>query len=325
MMVKLSGAAVLALSLLAILATGCTKPSYKPADNSAVQTEDDWARLLEDSSAAAASGSGESPVLEDYPGSESAGSVSAALMEELRSQSWYVGPEVYYFQYREPGVMNDTGIFYGLAFGVTSRNWLPAYPGEEPWESKWMGRAEGRFAFGRVDYDGALGDGTPYNMAGINDFVWELRLLMGPEFPKGDGMITPFTGLAYRYLNDDSSSDPAGYERESNYLYIPLGLEMLGQMEAGWFWLAAIEFDFFIWGEQKSHLSDVGSVDITNGQERGFGARSSVKLVQKGDKADFIIEPFIRYWNIRQSAVVAGMIEPKNNTVEAGLRVAWAF
>ncbi len=315
MIVKLSGTVLVVLSVVAILSTGCAGPSYESLDDSPVLTEEqEWAALLEDSSALAASASEDSSAF-----------LSPALMDELRGQAWHIGPEVYYFKYKEPSVMEDTGMFYGLTFGFTSRDWLPAFPEEQPWESKWMGRVEGRFAYGRVDYDGALMDGTPYTVGGIDDFVWELRLLLGPDFPNHNSMITPFTGIAYRYLNDDTSFDPAGYERESNYLYIPLGLETLAQLNQGWFWGASVEFDFFLWGKQTSHLSDVGSSDVDNRQNNGYGARASVKLQKKGDKADLIIEPFIRYWDIGQSEVEMGVVEPKNYTVEAGIQFVLVF
>ena len=162
-------------------------------------------------------------------------------------------------------------------------------------------------------------------MTGIDDFVWELRLLMGPDLPNGTFMLTPFGGIAYRYLNDDSSFDPAGYERESNYLYIPIGLEMIDQLNQDWYWGAAVEFDIFLWGKQTSHLSDVGGSNVDNRQNNGYGARASVKLQKKGDKADLIIEPFIRYWNISTSETNMGGVEPRNNTIEAGLKVILVF
>ena len=69
---------------------------------------------------------------------------------------------------------------------------------------------------------------------------------------------------------------------------------------------------------------------MDNRQERGYGARASIKLQKKSDKIDFIIEPFIRYWDIGQSALgnVAGLgsvVEPKNYTIEAGIQFVLVF
>ncbi len=237
---------------------------------------------------------------------------------------------MYYFKYKEPGVMKDTGMFYGLTASFTSRYWVPASPEEEPWKSKWMGRAEGRFAYGQVDYDGATWGGTPLSIHNIDDFVWEIRLLMGPDFPGDTCMLTPFAGIAYRYLNNDTSSHVGGYERESNYLYLPLGLELVAQLNDGWSWGASAEFDFFLWGEQKSHLSDAGGIDVDNRQEGGYGTRASVKLQKKSGKIDFIIEPFIRYWDIEDSELetvpgVGPVLEPKNYTLEVGMQFVLVF
>ncbi len=178
MIVKLSGTVIVLLSVLAILCTGCATPSYEPSDDSSVLTEkEQWSALLAESSAFAdatskessaseesstsseesSTSSGESSTSEEssISSGESSAFVSSALIDGLRSQAWHVGPEVYYFKYKEPGVMEDTGMFYGLTVGFTSRNWLPASPEEPPSQSKWMTRAEGRFAYGQVDYDGA--------------------------------------------------------------------------------------------------------------------------------------------------------------------------
>ncbi|MCK4849850.1 MAG: hypothetical protein KAT11_00795 [Phycisphaerae bacterium] len=304
MIVKLSGTVLVVLSVVAILCTGCARPTYEPLDDSSVLTEEEeWAALIADSSAF----------------------VSPALIDGLRSQAWHIGPEVYYFKYKEPGVMEDTGMFYGLTAGFTSRYWLPASPEEQPWESKWMGRVEGRFAFGTVDYDGALQDGTPMTLSGIHDYVLEGRLLLGPDFPNETSMLSLFTGIGYRYLNDDSSFDPAGYQRESNYLYLPVAVEILALLNDGWSCGASAEFDFFLWGLQKSHLSDVGGADVDKRQNNGYGARASVKLQKKGDKVDLIIEPFIRYWDIGQSDTEMGWIEPMNHTIEVGIRFVLIF
>jgi hypothetical protein len=61
----------------------------------------------------------------------------------------------------------------------------------------------------------------------INDYMLEFRFLAGYDFPVSDTFIlTPFVGLGFRYLNDDSSGKVAtlggsGYDRESNYVYSP--------------------------------------------------------------------------------------------------------
>ncbi len=100
---------------------------------------------------------------------------------------------------------------------------------------------------------------------------------------------------------------------------------MVAQLNQGWFCGASVEFDIFLWGLQKSHLSDVGGMDMDDRQNNGYGARASIKLQKKGDKADFIIEPFIRYWDIGKSETNMGGYEPENYTIEAGIQVVLVF
>ncbi|MFX0201527.1 MAG: hypothetical protein ACFFCW_35880, partial [Candidatus Hodarchaeota archaeon] len=174
--------------------------------------------------------------------------ISPTLKTKLQKESVYIGPEIYTYEYKEPSFMENEGIFYGMHFGCISREWVSSSSSN----GGSMFCAEGRFAFGRVDYDGALTDGTPYEIDGINDLVLEGRLLLGADMLIRDTLCTLYSGVGYRYLNDDTSFDLYGYERESNYLYIPLGGEIYTNLKADWQWGAGIEFDYLAWGMQTS-------------------------------------------------------------------------
>ena len=324
MIVKISRIVVVVLSVVSMLSTGCaTIPGYKPLpaeDDSSALTEDRSFARTEDNSSASG-----------YP----------AITRDLQKLTWHIGPEVYYYRYKEPGLMEEEGMFYGLNLGFTLRNWLPASPDLSSQAMdiaffKLMLRGEARFAFGEVDYDGGYSDGTPLTIDNIDDYTFEVRLLLGPDFPTETTLFTLFTGLGYRYLNDDSTffrgigpGYGGGYERESQYLYLPLGAEMTNQLGRGWSWGLAAEFDVFLWGNQRSHIASSWGWDefVDNYQPRGYGLRASVTLQKKGDKIDFIIEPFIRYWDVNESDLDwwGTGLEPTNNTVEAGVRLILAF
>jgi len=86
---------------------------------------------------------------------------------------------------------------------------------------------------------------------------------------------------------------------------------------------------------QRSHLSDVAGYNtIDNDQKSGWGARGSVKIMKKADNVDFLIEPFVRYWNIKKSeetdvtyrgSIIGRGYEPKNNSTEFGVKIAVQF
>jgi hypothetical protein len=199
-----------------------------------------------------------------------------------------------------------------------------------------MFRAEGRVAFGQVDYDGGIIDLetseiTPYSIDDIDDWVFEGRLLLGADWLYGSILNTLFAGIGYRYLNDDISFDPIGYERESNYLYIPIGYQFDNGSEMGWSFGFGAEFDVFIVGNQRSYLSDVDPSysDIDSRQDSGYGYRASVKLQHKSKRAIFAVEPFIRYWDIDDSEFsyesFGTVWEPANETTEYGISILWKF
>ena len=248
----------------------------------------------------------------------------------LRRQAFDIGPEVYSFEYEEPGLMDEEGIFYGIRLGYTDREWVPTSQQAIPSDGGRMMRAEGRFAYGQVDYDGHLMDGTPYTTGNIDDWAFEGRFLLGGDWLTSSALNTLYAGVGYRYLLDKMSSDPVGYDRESNYLYVPVGFQLDSSSELGWSLGFNAEFDIFIVGVQRSHLSDIGLLDVDNRQDSGYGYRASVKLQHKSKEAIFIIEPFFRYWDIDRSEIefdifVGPIWEPANETTEYGISVIWMF
>ena len=176
---------------------------------------------------------------------------------------------------------------------------------------------------------------------GIPDQQWELRTLLGYDFAVDSTFfITPYIGLGYRFLRDDSSgkistTGARGYNRESNYWYSPAGIVLIKILPEGWTLAANAEFDYLWTGKQKTDLSDVSPAlpDVENGQDQGYGLRGSIWVEKKFTYTSVLFEPFIRYWHISQSdfviavgpgSIVAG-IEPKNNTTEIGARIAIKF
>ena len=245
----------------------------------------------------------------------------------LRRKLFDIGAEVYQYEYEEPGLMEEEGVFYGIRFGFTDHTWLSASSPSLPGDGGLMFRADGRFAFGRVDYEGTLTDETPHAIDDIDDWVFEGRLVLGNDWLGRSALHTVYAGIGYRYLNDDMSFDPYGYERESNYLYLPIGYQFDGGHTTGWSLGFGAEFDFLLVGNQRSHLSDFDPSynDIDNRQESGYGYRASVKLQNKSKMGVFVVEPFIRYWDIDKSEPSQGWFEPANETTEYGLLILWMF
>ena len=73
---------------------------------------------------------------------------------------------------------------------------------------------------------------------------------------------------------------------------------------------------------------------VSNDQDSGYGVRGSAKLQKKGDRFDIVIEPFIRWWSIKESqlsnvtftgVIVGYVFEPKNETLEIGGKIAALF
>lgn len=254
--------------------------------------------------------------------------------EPLVNKGWEFGTEISHIAYKEPGVMREEGAMFGLTGAYTYYGLLPSsYMSDNKYI---MLKGEARYSGGRVDYknSGTIND--------INDYMVEARGLAGHVFGSlTDFSVTPYLGFGYRYLNDDtkgkvSSTGALGYERESNYYYSPLGIEVMANLDSNWLIGTTLEYDYFWGGKQISHISDAisGFNDLKNDQHSGYGLRGSLKVLKKFEYLDLYFEPFVRYWKIAQSkntdvtyrGVIIGYgYEPKNNSTEIGMKLGVRF
>lgn len=241
----------------------------------------------------------------------------------LKKHTFELRPEISYIVYKEPEVMKEKGMMYGLA-------------GSYAYHNKMMLKGEAKGSWGEVDYSNSG------KIKNITDYMLEFRGLVGYDFPiSNSSTFTPYIGLGYRYLNDDmsgktSTTGALGYERESNYIYSPLGVAFIIDLGNKWSTVETIEYDLLWWGKQKSHLSDAvpGFNDPSNRQEKGYGLKGSLTLQKKGEKIDIEVGPYIRYWNIKKSKIetityygvpIGYGWEPKNKSTEIGILGAIKF
>ena len=225
------------------------------------------------------------------------------------------------YRYEEPEVMSSKGKKIGLDFAAT-----------QLLSNARFFRVEFRQAFGMVDYSSyetGSAEGQP-------DWYMEARALIGQDWIVDNAVFAPYAGLGYRYLFNDargiSSTGNWGYRRESNYIYMPIGIMHRSSPDGRTRWISTLEYDQLLVGVQISRLSDGGQGhgDLTNRQTRGYGVKMSLMV----EKDKWAMGPYAHYWNISQSAIVTvyrnGMPissgwEPKNSTTEFGFKVSQKF
>ena len=259
------------------------------------------------------------------PPASSQGIAFPATTNLLPVHAWQIGVSLSHIKYEEPDLMEEKGFMFGV-------NAAYAY------HQQAMLRAELDLSFGSVDYSSPISG----EINGIPNTMIELRGLAGYDFKtSASTILTPYAGLGYRYLRDDASGKvsnlgAAGYLREANYLYSPIGLAAYSALNTTWSWDAAIEYDLFWKGLQKSHLSDanLGFSDIENEQNSGYGLRAMFNLRYDIDNTTYIFGPFVRYWDIDDSEVEPvyryGVLwgsgyEPANTSLEVGFNFAVMF
>ena len=223
------------------------------------------------------------------------------------------------YRYQEPGLMSLTGAKLGLDLRTT----------KVLQDARFI-RGDLRYAFGSVDYTGSG------SAQGYQDWYLEARGLVGKDWAVSDAVFSPYIGLGYRYLFNDArgytSTGAAGYRRESNYIYLPIGVIHRITLNDHARLVTEFEYDHFLSGKQISRLSDaaLGYGDVTNNQSSGYG----LKLAVMYEEANWAIGPYLHHWNIGQSdtailyqngSPIGSGWEPKNDTIEFGLKARQQF
>jgi hypothetical protein len=240
----------------------------------------------------------------------------------LEKNTYELGLEISYITYKEPS-LKTKGMMYGLVGSYTYHN-------------KIMLKAELRGRYGRVKWDGLTLEGQVSENNCLN-LLLEFRELGGYDFPiSTSSILTPYLGIGVRYLNNDVLPKP--YERESYYIYSPIGLGFITDLGKGWSIGGTGEYDYLWWGYQTSHPMDVLPGlrnDIESFQKNGYGLRGSLTLEKKYKKVAFEGGPFINYWNIKKlepeilpyTGSPTGLIwqEPRNNSPEVGIKLGVKF
>lgn len=226
------------------------------------------------------------------------------------------------YKYKEPGVMSSKGGKLGLELRTT-----------KVLQNETFIRGDLRYAFGLVDYNGS---GSSGSASGEPDWYIETRVLVGMDWIVSDTVLSPYMGLGYRYLFNDArgvtSTGAAGYRRESNYVYLPIGIIQRMTLNDQASLESTLEYDHLLAGKQISRLSDtgLGYSDLENKQSKGYGLKFGV--MYKEDT--WAIGPYAHYWNIGKSETAllfqngtpAGTgWEPENNTIEFGLKARQQF
>lgn len=225
----------------------------------------------------------------------------------LLAETWYYG--LNYYAYEEPDIqVTQKSRLPSITVGYRNHK---AIVKKNPNE----GSVTAELAYGLNKYTGSGTLDTSY--------IKFLGEFYRPVYEK------LYIGMGYRYLLDPSSgkfssTGAAGYDRESQYFYVPIGATF--DVDTG---ILKTQFNYLLVGKQDSSLSDIPGYgnDAKNTQKKGYGL--DVSYAPKSGSW----EVYWRYWKIADSDIVNlyssngahigyGM-EPKNTTNEIGVRFAF--
>ena len=217
-----------------------------------------------------------------------------------------LGLSAFNYKYDEPGYMtlktNRVGLNYSATYAPGAK-WPNA-------ATDWFYKAELAYSNGKADYTSPISG----NLKGTPNSFYEARLLTGKDIDMGAYVLSPYIGVGYRHLFSD-----LGYERTSNYTSMPIGLTHKVKLADNSQLHTTMEYIHLLSGVQKVKLIQ----NINMDQKSGYGLRFS--MLRRFDT--WSLGPTLTYWNLDKSELGAPtpLYEPKNKTLEIGLRFAFHF
>lgn len=221
--------------------------------------------------------------------------------------------------------MSDKSSTPLLGFGL--RDWDIKIIERKLISNEWKFLYTIEYSFGKVNYSSA-GTGTK-----IKDYYkGRVEGYVSKRININKTKTRSFVGLGYRDLFDDSgnqltSTNHMGYDRLSQYYYMPVGMI--------WYindvWLLKSQYNYLIQGKQTSYLYDVlpgtYNVNPVNTQRLGWGF--DVTLNKKLN-SNWSYYGFFRYWDLEDSDSVScssssSCMEPRNTTNEIGIGISYGF
>lgn len=207
--------------------------------------------------------------------------------------SFEAGPEMETYNYHEEGALNNEGGLFGGYMAIKA----------EP-SQRISFQFFGSVAGGNLRYEGKSFDDRPLKYD-VPSFLANTRATMALPIPAGPITITPFCGIAMRYLDEDfEHNHQNGYQRETTQFYSPLGMA-LSVTNTTWTYGLQAEYDLFWTGANRNRdipLEKGGSRNVTLRQDTGYGIQGSLFAQRQITKIfTLTIEPFLSYWDVSAS------------------------
>ena len=212
-------------------------------------------------------------------------------------------------------------------YSVGLRNWGDAKATSNTKSTNFSFLYTLEYSFGNIDYNSA-GTGTMKKQY----YKGRLETYISTDRVVGANDLMPYIGVGYRDLLDDSgfktsSTNHLGYDRLSQYYYIPVG--------AIWYISDSLslksQYNHFIEGKQTSFLNEVlpniYAINPINTQRLGWGIDLTLRS-KLNNKWSYY--GFYRSWSIEDSDLASCSpliycMEPKNQTHELGAGISYQF
>ncbi len=244
-----------------------------------------------------------------------------AAEDEALPHNLGIGFDISQFKYEQPTDLREhKGTMFGVS-GDYAMGW-----------KRYQFMVDGNATWGDLDYTAGTARTND-----IRNFLFDAKFAIGHDFGRAEkALLRPFFGLGVRYRSEEtggevSSEGTFGPDRRDTYLYSPVGLQFLFPVGRRASLIPSGEYDIFWRGWQYTRLNDIDPTmpNVENIQTGGYGARGGVKVVIHSGNFDYFVEPYVKYWDIKDSKSTLVTIgdqtvpryEPAHTSKEWGVRI----
>lgn len=246
--------------------------------------------------------------------------------KNLRSQirnSWTLSLEHYKESYKETisqkTLMREDASMLGLK--LVNQHYF-----SEPF----FMRSSVRFALGESDYTGAVQHQEYGSFKSKGQLRTTLDFQLTGHYTTSTRMLlTPYSGIGYRYLVDHLQEVSGGYKREANYAYGILGISSYFMIADKVQLAPYFQYHYLLFGKQFSYIDGEDSSPLVHKQRQGYGYEIGLPVALSSNDR-WQLTAFYRYWHIADSNKVVNShqiltMEPDNKTKEFGVKIDYRF
>lgn len=160
-------------------------------------------------------------------------------------------------------------------------------------------------------------------------YIFDVSPRLGYSFIyDNDIQLSVYVGYGYEHLKNKGVTGITTVIRWQEYHYGLIGANFIKHLGHNWLIDASLDLNYMFHGKNKTNAEyddGVGNTSVSFKQKDGLGIRADLMTGQDYEYWGWRVGLYFRGWDIGQSSVSHGSVEPKNTTYDTGVKLKITF